>query len=260
MIEVDEDDGGQGASDDPLDIVGVMDDGKPFLPSSHKLVSKKSRRSASPTQKEPTKEHVNPMIHYNMSTTHSPTTPNPNATLRPASMSIVNGSNSLFALFDEETQKIKLEHRARLVELESHFQQYRVSVSEQNAKANIRIKELEEEVARLVRTKELEKEVVRLKEELLVARGQSACQPSSESLCVDDCAGELDLFGLEMNSNIPDPFLPEVDPWVDCFQVLNSRPTTQSPGPAAGGPANEHVDFFVDPAHVTPELVPQIPF
>ena len=58
VIEVDEDDGGRGASDDPLDIVGVMDDDRPSPPSSHKLTSKKSRRSASPTQKASTKDHA----------------------------------------------------------------------------------------------------------------------------------------------------------------------------------------------------------
>ena len=58
MIELDEDDAGRGASDDPLDVVGIMDDDPPFLPPSHKLTSKKSRRSASPTQEEPTMDRA----------------------------------------------------------------------------------------------------------------------------------------------------------------------------------------------------------
>jgi len=57
VIEVDEDDEGRSASDDPLDVV-FMDNDDPFLPSSHKLTLKKSRRFAFPTQKEPTKEHA----------------------------------------------------------------------------------------------------------------------------------------------------------------------------------------------------------
>ena len=164
---------------------------------------------------------------------------------RPSSISIINGSNSLFALFEEETKKLKLQHRARLVDLESHFQQYHVSVSEQNAKANVRIKELEEEVARL-------------KEELLVARSQRACQPCS-CVTVIDCAGEIDLDGLNLNSKIPNSFLPHgemvassVDPWVDTFQVQNSRSTLQSPAPDPAGPAHEHDNFVVNAAHVAP--------
>ena len=144
------------------------------------------------------------------------------SSFRPASISIIDGSNSLFALFDAETKKIKLQHRARLVDLESHFQQYRVSVEERNAKADARIKELEEEVARL-------------KEELLVAKSQNAC--------VNGCAGELNLRdGLNFNSRIPDSSLPyempcdiasSVDSWVDTFHAQNGSSTIQSLAPDA---------------------------
>ena len=110
-------------------------------------------------------------------------------------------------------------------------------------KANVRIKELEEEVARLT-------------EELLIAR---ACQPCS---CVNDCAGEFGLNGLNLNSKTPDSFLPHempwavvssVGPWVDTFQVQDSHSTTRSRAPDATGPTDEHVDFVVNAAHVTLE-------
>ena len=176
----------------------------------------------------------------NTSPKHSPS---PNSPFRPASISIINGSNNLFTLFDEETKKIKLQHRALLVDLESKFQRYRVSVSEHNAKANVRIKELEEKVAQL-------------KEELLVAR---ACQPRS---CVNGCAGGLGLNGLNLNSKIPDsspphemPYAvaPSVDPWADTLSAQDSCSTPQSLAPDVLAPADEHVDFVVNVAHITPE-------